>query len=452
MPSLDGSETNDSRGDADELSLSQFAGIPVDTQMIVDAYENNDFWFSSGSSSAELETPRVQQPNLAVRKANEVEDCIYLRSSALSQGIIHESASSNANSSFPQSSTWQLSYSSHETPFNCSGVRDDSTSHVGTQRQQPCAYGNARAKGHGETGTSIQKSGIDSSMNLNLQPRPLPESINRHGDGNQATILMRNQFPAQNTSKERSKFSPISHTGQSHTISNFNSMLPFPSSNQFSVFGNDTVDAATTGEGAQTPQTHHGTSQSDFSSWSSQPINHRNGPSSEERDLSNAKISPRKKSSPKRKGRLRKSAGLQEDSQTPPQPVKPLTAYNFFFRFERRRLLQHIEIGCDNQEGSTPSNISINNVSLSTEHYHWTVENSVAFQDQILQDQWSRDPSVKRKHSRSHGAISFQEMTQRIADGWRKLPKSVQDIFRAIAHQDNQRYVRELALCEPKNP
>jgi HMG (high mobility group) box len=116
-----------------------------------------------------------------------------------------------------------------------------------------------------------------------------------------------------------------------------------------------------------------------------------------------------------------------------PQALRPLTPYNFFFRIERNRILQEMynaESGCAVTDP----------MILSNEFYAGAVRYRRVFVEHVLQDQWRRDPSQKRKHRKVHGKISFRSLTKRIAAKWKALPDEVKDAFREISDRDHHRY------------
>jgi HMG (high mobility group) box len=114
--------------------------------------------------------------------------------------------------------------------------------------------------------------------------------------------------------------------------------------------------------------------------------------------------------------------------------AKPLTAYNYFFRFERERLLV-----CDS--GDTGESLR----GVFYDYHKWTKDNTMVFQRKVLTDQWNRDPTVKRKHCKSHGRISLANLSKHIAASWKNLPDSAKNVFREIAAADYQRYKMETA-------
>jgi HMG (high mobility group) box len=127
-------------------------------------------------------------------------------------------------------------------------------------------------------------------------------------------------------------------------------------------------------------------------------------------------------------------------------PVRPLTGYNFFFRFERGRILKDMGAAKDNENkngGLVPPNV---------DPFAWILENKALFKDGLLHEQWNRNPAVKRIHSKSHGRISFQALTLEIAQRWRNLSDPVKRVFQEMAAKDFDRYTRELkpSLLERK--
>jgi HMG (high mobility group) box len=119
-------------------------------------------------------------------------------------------------------------------------------------------------------------------------------------------------------------------------------------------------------------------------------------------------------------------------------PVRPLTGYNFFFRFERDRILKDMGAAKDNENkngGLVPPNV---------DPFAWILENKALFQDGLLHEQWNRNPAVKRIHSKSHGRISFQALTHEIAQRWRNVSDPVKRVFQEMAAKDFDRYAREM--------
>ena len=111
---------------------------------------------------------------------------------------------------------------------------------------------------------------------------------------------------------------------------------------------------------------------------------------------------------------------------TPPAeaPLRALSAYNFYFRYQRERILNGDDLNNENEDSDT----------------HWNKEH----QEALLKEHWGRDRTVKRRHRKSHGKISFADLSKKISQSWKALPEPRKDFFREVAGKDWARYHREL--------
>jgi hypothetical protein len=153
----------------------------------------------------------------------------------------------------------------------------------------------------------------------------------------------------------------------------------------------------------------------------------------------NAKLVPRKS--------VRSNRRKKDLKGGPPNPAKPLTAYNLFFKFERDRLLKYC---ADNPTVSEAELLQMSDLPPEyNEHYEWTLENSVDFQTKFMQDHWSCDKG-KRPHRKSHGRIAFTSLTKFIAASWnQRAPESTKQVFRLLAEHDTRRWRRDMERrCE----
>jgi hypothetical protein len=115
--------------------------------------------------------------------------------------------------------------------------------------------------------------------------------------------------------------------------------------------------------------------------------------------------------------------------------LRPLSPYNFFFRVERNRILHEMS----NQASGCAADPTLS----SNKFYARALSNRSVFMEQLLQDQWSRDPSQKRKHRKVHGKISFASLTQLISANWQALPEPVKKMFRDISACDHRHHNQE---------
>jgi HMG (high mobility group) box len=108
-------------------------------------------------------------------------------------------------------------------------------------------------------------------------------------------------------------------------------------------------------------------------------------------------------------------------------PIRALSAYNFFFRYERERILNSTEDGNDYD------------LDVSKKH-----------QEAMLKSHWNRDRTVKRRHRKSHGKISFAELSRKISQRWNDLPEHQKKFFNEVAARDWERYHHEIEQQKQK--
>jgi hypothetical protein len=94
------------------------------------------------------------------------------------------------------------------------------------------------------------------------------------------------------------------------------------------------------------------------------------------------------------------------------KPVRPLTAYHLFFQLERAWLLQNID-SPDNDSAQTNQGYEAGKLidPLMPNRYR----------EIYMSKTWYARASVKRKHRKSHGKISFQELSRKVASRWREI-------------------------------
>lgn len=103
------------------------------------------------------------------------------------------------------------------------------------------------------------------------------------------------------------------------------------------------------------------------------------------------------------------------------KPVKALSAYNFFFRDQRDRILNGAE-----------------------EDY------SAEKQEKLLAGHWFRDRSQKRRHRKTHGKIAFTDLSRMVSKKWKELPLDKKAFYKQTAAKDLERYRREVHEMETK--
>ena len=115
----------------------------------------------------------------------------------------------------------------------------------------------------------------------------------------------------------------------------------------------------------------------------------------------------------------------KNDVEEEKKPVKALSAYNFFFRHERERILA-------------------GDKSVESEDVHY----SYSEKQSLLHNHWYRDRSQKRSHRKSHGKISFATLSRIVAQRWKELPKHLKKFYQDLAAEDLKRYRHEVLQNE----
>lgn len=103
---------------------------------------------------------------------------------------------------------------------------------------------------------------------------------------------------------------------------------------------------------------------------------------------------------------------------TKDEVLRPRTAYNFFYRYQRDLILKAKSSSSNNENVTVPN--------FQTDHF------------------WSFSTSrTKRPHRKTHGLISLQQLTKTVAKRWREADPETRNKFTALAAQDKIRYKNE---------
>lgn len=112
----------------------------------------------------------------------------------------------------------------------------------------------------------------------------------------------------------------------------------------------------------------------------------------------------------------RKKPGRPKRESKDGYPKRPLSAYNFFFKDERKRLLK-----------TMPKNKEL--VSVSTSHMY-----------------------PRKGREQPHHKISFQELGKKIGYNWKNAPKNVREKYTLMAKEEKKKYEEKLKEFKKLNP
>ena len=104
--------------------------------------------------------------------------------------------------------------------------------------------------------------------------------------------------------------------------------------------------------------------------------------------------------------------------------LRPRTAYNFFYRYQRDLILKS-KASCNSNNGEATT-------SLMPSPFSWSSDSS----------------RRKRPHRKTHGLIGLQQLTKTVAKRWKEVDTETRNKFIALAEQDKIRYKNE-TLARP---
>jgi hypothetical protein len=110
--------------------------------------------------------------------------------------------------------------------------------------------------------------------------------------------------------------------------------------------------------------------------------------------------------------------------------LKPLTAYNYYYRDERLNIVSQVSLDTD------PIPHPVCNFSAHKLQY-------------LLYERWYVDPvKKKRRHRKSHGKINFLRLSKVISERWHQLSPRGRDFYRAVAQYDTIHYHQHVRIIQ----
>eukprot|EP00565_Helicotheca_tamesis_P008619 CAMPEP_0185731044 /NCGR_PEP_ID=MMETSP1171-20130828/11707_1 /TAXON_ID=374046 /ORGANISM="Helicotheca tamensis, Strain CCMP826" /LENGTH=237 /DNA_ID=CAMNT_0028400213 /DNA_START=94 /DNA_END=807 /DNA_ORIENTATION=+ len=113
-------------------------------------------------------------------------------------------------------------------------------------------------------------------------------------------------------------------------------------------------------------------------------------------------------------------------------PTRALNAYNFFFRYQRTKIL--FLDGTNNE-------YTVYGAGDSLEDKEKKIRSIV---EKGSTSQQMKQMEGKRPHRRTHGKISFTDLTRQVSKLWKDADDEIKAIFKKLADEDRERYEREM--------
>ena len=112
-----------------------------------------------------------------------------------------------------------------------------------------------------------------------------------------------------------------------------------------------------------------------------------------------------------------------------PPKIRPLSGYNFFFKYARVQILHSHNLDVDGIFSSEMAPLPPPQEYFNTADPH-------------LRDKVDKK---SRNHRKTHGKLGFVALSKEVSAQWRVLPLKEKDFFRNLAKNDRKRYLKEKA-------
>jgi len=139
------------------------------------------------------------------------------------------------------------------------------------------------------------------------------------------------------------------------------------------------------------------------------------------------------------------------------RPKRPLSSYNLFYRFKRDKILEARKNGDESLEtinrliaavpGLEDHPSLINNISPEQVNDFRRKEIRAAMQENL-----SPKDNRNRSHRKSHGALSFLEMSKLMVTRWKSIDDLSRSVFEELAEEGRQVYRKRVAEYEAIYP
>jgi len=140
------------------------------------------------------------------------------------------------------------------------------------------------------------------------------------------------------------------------------------------------------------------------------------------------------------------------------RPKRPLSAFNLFYRFKRAKILEAHANGDDSKEtihrvvAAVPGLEDYSPIALSSMSPERKMEICKTEIHSALEENLSPNDTRERIHRKSHGCMTFVEMSRIMSVSWKSIDEYAKSVFEKLAIEGRKMYTKRVEEYEKNNP